>query len=137
MLAPSRPKIFPLLGAATVLLVIFFYHRHSDYIRLQWNAATSSSSSKSLDAEVQKLPANRTLGFGAILAVSKDGSERRPALLQAANVTDIDITIPHQPTWTEGDVEKFGDGQENVQRGSVLAWLGHHNALRWYGVSVA
>lgn len=78
-----------------------------------------------------KLPANSTLGFGAVIVVSKDGSERRHALVQAANVTDLHLTIPKQPQWTEGDVQKFIDGQDDVQRGSILAWLGHHNALRW------
>ncbi|KAF2648312.1 glycosyltransferase family 25 protein [Lophiostoma macrostomum CBS 122681] len=133
MLAASRPKTLPLLATATVLLIIFFYHKNTDYIRLQWTAATAPSSPSSIDAEPQKLAANRTLGFGAVLVVSKDGSERRHSLLQAANVTDIELTIPHQPTWTEGDVEKFVNNEEDhVQKGSILAWLGHHNALRWF-----
>jgi hypothetical protein len=46
-------------------------------------------------------------------------------------VTDVQLTIPAQPQWTEGDVQRFINGQSNVQRGSILAWLGHHNALRW------
>jgi hypothetical protein len=57
--------------------------------------------------------------------------ESHPMKLQAANVTDVQLTIPAQPQWTEGDVQRFINGQSNVQRGSILAWLGHHNALRW------
>ena len=138
MLAAARPKTLPLLAAATVLLIIFFYHRNSEFIRLQWTTATATSSPSSIATEPQRHPANKTLGFGAVLVVSKEGSERRHSLLQAANVTDIELTIPHQPTWTEGDVESFVDGQEDyVQKGSILAWLGHLNVLRWYGASVA
>jgi hypothetical protein len=66
-----------------------------------------------------------------VVAVSKAGSERRHALVQAANVSDFDITIPAQPEWTEGDIQRFINGQENTHKGSILAWLGHHNALQW------
>jgi hypothetical protein len=51
--------------------------------------------------------------------------------VQAANVTDVDLTIPKQPIWTEGDLQRFINGQEDAQRGSILAWLGHRNALQW------
>lgn len=113
-----------MLAALTLVLVVIFYHRdHADRIYQQW--------STSIESHPMKLPSNSTLGFGAVVVVSKDGSERRHALLQAANVTDVDLTIPEQPQWTEGDVQRFINGQDNVQRGSILAWLGHHNALRW------
>lgn len=124
MLAPSRKRPLPLLVLLVVALVLYFYHRDSDGVYVRWAA--------SLEAQQAKVPANRTLGFGAVVVVSRTGSDRRHSLLQAANVTDIDLTIPPQPVWTEGDMEKFRNGQEkNVQRGSILAWLGHHNALRW------
>lgn len=124
MLAPSRKRPLPLLAILTIALLIIFYHRDADRFYLQW--------ASSLDAQHVKIPANRTLGFGAVVVVSKDASDRRHSLLQAANVTDIDLTIPPQPRWTEGDVQKFRAGQEKgVQRGSILAWMGHHNALRW------
>ena len=130
MLAPSRKRPLPLLVALTLFLVVYFYHRDADRIYIKW--------ASSIEALPQKLPANRTLGFGAVVVVSKTGSERRPSLLQAANVTDIDLTIPKQPRWTEGDLTRFRNGQENdVQRGSMLAWLGHRHALQWYGVPVA
>ncbi|KAF2470170.1 uncharacterized protein BDR25DRAFT_262893 [Lindgomyces ingoldianus] len=124
MLAP-RKRPLPLLLALTLALVLFFYHRDADRIYLQL--------SSSIDAIPDRAPANKTLGFGAVLVVSKDGSDRRHSLLQAANVTDIELTIPQQPEWTEGDVQKFRNGQEKgVQRGSLLAWMGHHHALRWF-----
>ncbi|KAF2262841.1 hypothetical protein CC78DRAFT_545475 [Lojkania enalia] len=80
-----------------------------------------------------KFPANSTLGFGAIVVVSKEESERRHSLLQAANVTDIDLTIPQQPIWTNRDVESFRNNEvDKVQIGSILAWMGHRNALQWF-----
>ncbi|KAF2643935.1 hypothetical protein P280DRAFT_393354 [Massarina eburnea CBS 473.64] len=124
MLAPSRKRPLPLLVALTFALFLFTYNRE-DRLYVQW--------ASSLEASHAKLPANRTLGFGAVVVVSKKDSERRAALLQAANVTDIDLTIPSQPQWTQNDIDKFRNGQEkNVQRGSILAWMGHHNALRWF-----
>jgi hypothetical protein len=120
----SRKRPLPLLIALTFFLFVIFYHRgHADRLYHSW--------SSSVESHPVKLPANATLGFGAVVVVSKEGSERRHALVQAANVTDVQLTIPRQPEWTEGDVQRFINGQENAQRGSVLAWLGHHHALRW------
>lgn len=115
----------PLLLVFTLVLIGIWYHgRDNDRIYAQW--ATS------LESRPTKIPANRTLGFGAVVVVSKDGSKRRHSLVQAANVTDFDLTIPQQPNWTEGDVQRFIDGQDDSDhKGSILAWLGHHNALRW------
>lgn len=120
----ARKRSLPLLAALTLILVVVFYHRdRADRLYQKW--------SDSLEAHPSKLPANSTLGFGAVVVVSKEGSHRRHALLQAANVTDVDLTIPPQPQWTEGDIQQFTNGQDDVQKGSILAWLGHHNALRW------
>jgi hypothetical protein len=47
-------------------------------------------------------------------------------------VTDIELTIPLQPQWSERDLQQFRNDQEGVQIGSLLAWLGHLNVLRWY-----
>jgi len=112
-----------LLLTVLVLIGIWYHHRDTDRVYLQWMS--------SIEARPTKIPANRTLGFGAVVVVSKEGSPRRETLLQAANVTDFDLTIPEQPAWTEGDVQRFINGQENAVKGSILAWLGHHNALRW------
>ncbi|KAF2005727.1 glycosyltransferase family 25 protein [Amniculicola lignicola CBS 123094] len=125
MLAPSRKRPFPLLAVLALVFVVFIYRRDADGLYLQW--------SSSVEALPVKAPANRTLGFGAVVVVSKDESQRRHSLLQAANVTNIELTIPEQPEWTEGDLQRFRSGEaKGVQRGSLLAWLGHHNALQWF-----
>ncbi|EON62967.1 hypothetical protein W97_02193 [Coniosporium apollinis CBS 100218] len=78
--------------------------------------------------------ANATLGFGAVLAVSRPQSPRREELLFAANLTGVEITIPLQPKWTDADVARLkADRGSKITRGSALAWLGHLNALKWYG----
>jgi hypothetical protein len=66
--------------------------------------------------------------------VSRDGSHRRDSLLFAANLTGLEIAIPHQPVWTDEDIEsiKCKNGSK-ILRASALAWLGHLNALKWYG----
>jgi hypothetical protein len=86
-------------------------------------------------------PANSTLGFGTILAVSHAHSPRRASLLWAANLTDLEIVIPPQQFWTEAEIAhlrgKDSEGGEvdgELSRGSALAWLGHLDALRWYVV---
>jgi hypothetical protein len=67
------------------------------------------------------------------LAVSREGSPRREGLLLAANITELDITIPLQPKWTDEDLAKVrADRDSRISRGSLLAWLGHLNALRWF-----
>ncbi|KAH7413578.1 hypothetical protein DE146DRAFT_761840 [Phaeosphaeria sp. MPI-PUGE-AT-0046c] len=78
------------------------------------------------------IPANSTLGFGAIVAVSHPRSPRRANLLWAANLTDLDIVVPQQPEWTENDVEDFKSNESTtISRGSALAWMGHLHALKW------
>ncbi|KNG45757.1 glycosyltransferase family 25 protein [Stemphylium lycopersici] len=121
----SRKRPAPLLLLFVLVLIGIWYHsRDTDRIYLEWLS--------SIESQPTKIPANRTLGFGAVVVVSKEGSSRRRPLIQAANVTDFDLTIPRQPEWTEGDVQRFINGQPDAQKGSILAWLGHHNALRWF-----
>ena len=75
--------------------------------------------------------ANSTLGFGRIFVVSTESSPRRNTLIHAANVTELDLTIPIQPTWTEEDQDRFRAKENSVvKRGSLLAWLGHLHVLR-------
>lgn len=77
-------------------------------------------------------PANKTLGFGAVIAVSAPDSPRRESLMQAANVTEISLVIPKQPRWTPDDVHNFLVKEDSAMRkGSILAWLGHSHALQW------
>lgn len=68
-----------------------------------------------------------------MVAVSREQSPRREGLLLAANITEIDITIPQQPAWTDADVTKLrAEKDSRISRGSALAWLGHLNALHWF-----
>jgi hypothetical protein len=71
--------------------------------------------------------------FGAVIAVSRQQSARREGLLLAANITELDITIPVQPLWTDEDVSQLrAENVSSLTRGSALAWLGHLNALRTF-----
>jgi hypothetical protein len=109
----SRKRPAPLLLLILLVIIGIWYHsRDTDAIYAQWLS--------SVESRPAKLPANRTLGFGAVVVVSKEGSARRHPLIQAANVTDFDLTIPRQPEWTEGDVQRFINGQSNAQKGSIL-----------------
>jgi hypothetical protein len=80
----TRKRPLPLLAALTLVLVVIFYHRdHADRLYQQW--------STSIESHPMKLPSNSTLGFGAVIVVSKDGSERRHALLPT-------LISPSQPS---------------------------------------
>lgn len=60
-------------------------------------------------------------------------SARRKSLLLAADITELNITIPDQPVWTDADVEHFrAKNHSSISRGSAMAWLGHLNVLRWF-----
>ena len=120
----SRKRSAPLLLLFTLTFILLLSRRHStNKIFRPWILSSESSLSRT--------PANRTLGFGAVVVVSKQSSDRRHSLVQAANVTDVELTIPPQPKWTDSDIQKFVNGQDGAQTGSVLAWLGHNNVLRW------
>jgi len=78
-------------------------------------------------------PASSTLGFGGIMVVSGKGSPRRSKLIQMANVTGLDLTIPDMPEWSDDDIRSFTqalayDGRE-TGRGSKLSWLSHNYVL--------
>ncbi|CAD0109448.1 unnamed protein product [Aureobasidium uvarum] len=94
------------------------------------NATLGVGNSCILRHEVQSLTDSQ---FGAIVAVSTRTSKRRNSLLLAANITEIDITIPDQPVWTDADLKDFkAENHSLITRGSALAWMGHLNALRWF-----
>lgn len=130
MLAPRRRPVHLLVTVAFFAFLFFFYRKAARGIyRAQFPGSTRSKSLTENDR------ANATLGFGAVAVVSKDGSSRRPLLLQAANVTNILLTIPSQPQWTDENVKKFNSSEESKTGpsiGSIYAWLGHHNVLRWF-----
>lgn len=123
----SRKRSTPLLLLVTFTFILLFYRRHNA------KGIYKSSWVFSSNAGLARAPANRTLGFGAVIVVSKQDSERRHSLVQAANVTDLELTIPSQPQWSESDIQRFLNGQEQDlgQKGSILAWLGHSNVLHW------
>jgi hypothetical protein len=74
---------------------------------------------------------NSTLGFGRIYVVSQQGSSRRKSIIQAANVTELQLTIPVQPIWTADDQRNFRLAKDSsIGKGSLLAWLGHLHALQ-------
>jgi hypothetical protein len=73
---------------------------------------------------------NSTLGFGQIYVISQKDSPRRKSIIQAANVTELQLSIPIQPIWTEQDERNFRlDQGSSIGKGSLLAWFGHLNAL--------
>jgi hypothetical protein len=135
----SRQRPFQLLITCTVIAFLYYTYRSSfslSYDKIYDEIINDKSGENDQDLKIT-VPTNSTLGFGAILVVSKDGSERRPALIQAANVTEIDLTIPAQPKWTDEDVKNFKNGPESkMGTGSIMAWLGHHNALQWYECNI-
>lgn len=90
------------------------------------------SASTTLLTDVQ--PANATLGFGAIYAVSgADADDRRYSLIQAANVTELEIRIPQLPRWTEDENAAFNEPIEpKLARGTTFAWMSHEFVLRQY-----
>ncbi|UNI13393.1 hypothetical protein JDV02_000141 [Purpureocillium takamizusanense] len=76
---------------------------------------------------------NATLGFGQIYVISQRGSARRKGIIQAANVTELQFTIPEQPVWTEADERNFRlANNSSISKGSLLAWLGHLHALQQF-----
>jgi hypothetical protein len=129
MLARRRRPVHLLIAIAFFIFLLLFYRKAAHEI---YHARFPSLTRPKPLTEDDR--ANATLGFGAIVVVSKDGSSRRPLLVQAANVTNILLTIPSQPQWTDEDVKKFHSSDESETGpsiGSIYAWLGHHNALRW------
>lgn len=129
MLATRKHPI--LFAAVLFALSIFFYHQTVIAPILHWTPDRPTAGHFDWNG-----PANATLGFNAIIVVSGPGSPRRSRLIQASNVTEIDLTIPDQPQWTEQDIKNFTDalawGGRETGRGSTLAWLSHHHVLQWY-----
>ncbi|KAL1586439.1 hypothetical protein WHR41_05185 [Cladosporium halotolerans] len=131
------------------VLTLGLYRDFGDHVRVArlTQQAASFAVQKPLDEESQPQsledvalkPANSTLGFGSILAVSRPQSPRRSGLLLAANITSLDITIPPQPQWTESDIThlRTNPNTSTLTRGSALAWLGHLHALRTFLASNA
>ncbi|KAF2455888.1 hypothetical protein BDY21DRAFT_306511 [Lineolata rhizophorae] len=89
--------------------------------------------SGALDGFGRHEAANATLGFGAVAVVSAPGSTRRTHLIQMANITELDLSIPKQREWGDDDEAAFRDGKDyKIGRGSLFAWLSHRLVLEWF-----
>lgn len=114
----SRPAFY-VLGAVAFLSQCFLTYQYFSTDLQTWHYTEGS--------------ANATLGFGAIYVVSRPDSPRRHALRNAASLTSLDITIPIQPIWTDSDITSIQASENSsIDKGSVLAWLGHRNALQTF-----
>lgn len=131
MLAPKR--YLKLLSFAFFFCSLFIYYRSSLPAYL---GIIRSGNDVSLLNHVDTIiePANSTLGFGAIYVVSASDSPRRTKLIQAANVTEIDLVIPELTVWTDEDEMSFRSGLQEENRGaghgSIMAWLSHIHLLK-------
>ena len=115
------PPIYVLLAIA--LCTFFFYYRSSIGL-----APTGPGGSKDI-----KGAGNATLGFGGLYVVSGPGSPRREHLEQAAAVTELQLTIPEQVSWSDDDIRNFrwpNETESKVGIGSAKAWLSHHLVLK-------
>jgi len=114
---------------STGLYLLFALLVFALYVYLQ---TSESSSSSSFSFSTKNSVANATLGFGSIYVVSGPGSPRRDGLIQSANVTELEFTIPSLPDWTDRQVKDFRDDSEKsvIKNGSIKAWLSH-NVILW------
>lgn len=111
------PPLYMLLGLGLLTLVFYFH--------------SSVSTSAHGFGTTHVARANSTLGFGALFVVSGPGSPRREGLIESANVTGLDFTIPDLPTWSDEQIASFRnhDTQSTITNGSVRAWLSHNVIL--------
>ncbi|KAK8219644.1 hypothetical protein M8818_000618 [Zalaria obscura] len=118
MLAPRMPPLYLILAFGAFSLLLLYYR----------NPYRSRASTFSI---AHTKPANATLGFGGLYVVSGPGSPRRAGMIQAANVTELDLTIPEQHQWTAQQIANFKYGPESkMANGSIMAWMSHHVVLR-------
>ncbi|ETS86186.1 hypothetical protein PFICI_00014 [Pestalotiopsis fici W106-1] len=119
-----RRILVPLVLAAYLLLSL----------RLQYpRASTDSPPSGSKD---YSSCGNRSLG--KVVVVSTGPSWRLDGLVEAANLTGIDVEVPAQPEWTNGEVDIFRSAALDPDtkkpspngRGLAKCWLGHLNVIR-------
>ncbi|QDS68839.1 hypothetical protein FKW77_007120 [Venturia effusa] len=131
-----RRRDLAFLATAALAFFLYFNLRHlhrTIATLLPVHRHLGSDERLQVSSHLDHGPANATLGFGGIIAVSKRDSHRRSSLLHAANLTGIDILIPDQPVWTDADVQSIKTKKMSViSRGSAMAWLGHLNALKWF-----
>ncbi|KAL0259152.1 hypothetical protein SLS55_006657 [Diplodia seriata] len=125
---------FQRLAAALVFLVValsLWFHAPA-VVQRQASAKPPPPFSAGLNY-TRLHPANSTLGFGAVLAVSRHNSPRQESLFFASNLTGVDIIVPPQPQWSDARLDQLrAKHGSRITRGSALAWLGHLNALKWF-----
>ncbi|KAK7716573.1 hypothetical protein SLS57_006601 [Botryosphaeria dothidea] len=133
-----EPRFQRLVAVLIFLAVTLSLWIHSPSLDHANEASAQPSAPKPFTAGLNYTrlhPANSTLGFGAVLAVSREHSPRQEALFFASNLTGVDISVPHQPQWSDDDLNALkADSGSRITRGSALAWLGHLNALRWFAI---
>ena len=113
-------SLLQLLAGALCLIILYYL----DWLPIFPSFYNSSSSTVR--------PANATLGFGALVVVSGAESPRLDRLIQAANVSGLELQVPRQPKWSDQDVANFRNStQSDMGIGSILAWLAHNKAIQW------
>lgn len=113
---PRRPHIIATVLATLITLTLLYYRN-----------------SLSSPRPHRFTPANATLGFGTIQAVSRAHCRRLPRLLWAANLTDLWFETPPQPESTDADVRAFRlDEDSAISEGRARAWLGHLHVLKHF-----
>ncbi|GAM89592.1 hypothetical protein ANO11243_076310 [Dothideomycetidae sp. 11243] len=84
------------------------------------------------DQQIQDLSAgNATLGFNAVLALSRGTKWRVNGLNAAANASGISLLIPAQPVWSKEFVHSFEAFGPVDAHGAAMAWLGHIDLLKF------
>lgn len=121
--SPSHLRPTWIIVAVTCLCIFLLYRWHAAY----------TNDIPSISRKHGVTPANSTLGFGALYVVSAPGSPRRVHLEQAAAITELELTVPEQTSWTDEHIKDFrppNESDSKVGHGSVMAWLSHHLVLR-------
>ncbi|PSK42498.1 Procollagen galactosyltransferase 1 [Elsinoe australis] len=117
-------------------LISFFYFFLRDHGMHTAPANLDSWRPGRLDEAELRKPADSRLGFDAVVAVSPENSWRQKRLAQQANISEIELTIPLLPKWTDDDIANFTErlayGNRESAIGSMMAWLSHHYILEWF-----
>ncbi|KAG8628062.1 hypothetical protein KVT40_003935 [Elsinoe batatas] len=137
MIARSPPRVLRPVFFFTIFFCFFYIlisnrDPSSSYANSSSRAMRHPTAGRMLDIPVLP-PANLTLGFGAVAAVSVPTSPRQNELIMAAQITGLQLSIPVQPSWNEEDTKAIkAEKGSTISHGSALAWLGHLNTLRWF-----
>ncbi|KAG8625330.1 hypothetical protein KVT40_007081 [Elsinoe batatas] len=129
------PLIRKLILSAATLIFVFYFFLHNDNLAVGPSQLKLFKPSLINEAQQHK-PADSTLGFDAVVAVSPKGSWRQKKILQQAAISEINLQIPELPEWTKEQTDNFFErlayGGRESAIGSVMAWLSHHYILEWF-----